>query len=227
MPLCPNCGSDNALGRIFCGSCGAKLDLTKMSSEEVAASLKKNWFLRNKWIFYVVPAVIIVFMLVLALWPKTAAIGERGTLHGGDRVRKKIKALSMMKRGESIEFEIPEKDLNGYIEYIRGRSLGANRFWVDIGSSYIRVRLVKPIFRWKMFGHVYEPKTSYDVLYVSAGSRLVVRKASMGRLSLVLGKGIAAGKVRGFVKSQQQWSLVNNPKSIEIKDEKLELSYSP
>ncbi len=227
MPLCPKCGSDNALGRIFCASCGEKLDLSKMSSEEVAASLRQNWFLRNKWIFYVVPAVIVALVIFLALWPRTDAIGQRGTLHGGDRVRKKVRALSMIRRGETIEFEISEDDLNGYIEYVRGRSLGAKRFWVDIGPSYMRVRLVKPLFQWKMFGHLYEPKTSYDVLYVTAGSRLLVRKASMGHLSLVLGKGIAAGKVEDLVEGQQQWPLVSNPESIEIQDGELVLSYAP
>ncbi len=227
MPLCPKCGSDNALGRIFCASCGEKLDLSRMSSEEVAASFRQNWFKRNKWIFYVVPATLVVFMILLALWPRTSEIGQRGTLHGGDRVRKKVRALSMIKRGETIEFEISEKDLNGYIEYVRGRSLGAKRFWVDIGSGYMRVRLVKPLLKLKMFGRLFEPRISYDVLYVPAGDRLVPKKASMGRLSLGLAKGIAAKKVQGLVKRHNQWSLVSNPESIKITDEKLALSYAP
>jgi hypothetical protein len=43
MLTCPKCGYDNELGRIFCHSCGAKLDLSEMKSpSQGGAKLKKK-----------------------------------------------------------------------------------------------------------------------------------------------------------------------------------------
>lgn len=224
MPLCPKCGSDNALGRIFCDSCGTKLDLTHMSSEEVAKSQARPWILRNKWVFSVAGGIIVLLLVFMAFWPRREPIGELGTLVGGDRVREKIKALSMLGPGESVELEFAESDINGYIEYVRGRSLGPRDIRVEIGSGYIHVRMIKRIAQMRLFGYVYEPSVSYDVVYVLSGNRLVPYKASMGHLSLIF-KGIAVKNVKELLKEQRQWSLINDPRNLKIKDDKIVVSY--
>jgi hypothetical protein len=225
MPLCNKCGDNNPLGRVFCQSCGEKLDLTSMSSEEVAGSSAKPWILRNKWLFWVVPAVLVVFLLLLALWPKTQPIGEAGTLVGGRRIEDRFEALGMLSSGESVEIQFSEKDLNGYIEFIKGKSLGPRNARINIGPGYVRVRMLKRVANWSMFGQVWKPRLSYDVLYTAAGDRLTVRKVSVGHLPLVLGKGIVSGEIAEQMKKATPWSLLKDPEEISIKNDKIILSY--
>jgi len=64
MVFCKKCGTDNQLGRVFCTSCGAKLDLTNMSNELIAdKSSDGSWISQNWGKLVSVPLV----MLVLAI----------------------------------------------------------------------------------------------------------------------------------------------------------------
>ena len=40
--VCPKCNYDNELGRIFCHSCGAKLDLTKIKPPTEGAKMRRR-----------------------------------------------------------------------------------------------------------------------------------------------------------------------------------------
>src|SRR5664280_650014 len=65
MLTCSKCGYDNELGRIFCHSCGAKLDLSEIkSSSQGGAKLKKRSNAGSKLLGRVIWVVILVALVV-------------------------------------------------------------------------------------------------------------------------------------------------------------------
>jgi uncharacterized membrane protein YvbJ len=69
MIICPKCGNDNPLGRVFCGKCGSKLDFSHTSSQEMVVKVKVNWW-GTHWrkIAYLVFLMVLI-PVALLFWP--------------------------------------------------------------------------------------------------------------------------------------------------------------
>lgn len=113
---CQKCGADNRLGQLFCHACGAKLDLSKLTPEQVARE--------NRTIN---PAAVVARILRLALflgllavlgllcWP-TPPAGDPPSANGSGMVKDQMSALrvAIMRKVEKSE-TFAEADLNAHL----------------------------------------------------------------------------------------------------------------
>lgn len=186
MLICQKCGHDNLLGRVFCGNCGQKLDLSNMTQDVVSESMRVHWFMLHWRKFVTGFVVILALMGALALIPNTGTIGEGGTLGGGRRVENLLRQLGQLKSGSAVSTSFEEKDINGYFEFIKNRNLpDYDRVSVDVAQGYFRVHMERTLFRFDAFGVDWHPKMTYELMCVPGGAGgVVARKATVGRLPL-------------------------------------------
>lgn len=115
MITCSQCGGTNDLGRVFCTTCGAKLELTALSNEEVPIRGQGG---SGGKIAAAVVVMILVSALVLAglcFVPVSDAIGEQGSPSSVHNVAGPLRALSGLRSGQSLGRSFPESDINGYL----------------------------------------------------------------------------------------------------------------
>ena len=71
MINCTKCGSGNELGRVFCLSCGAKLDLSNLGSEEIVEMDQLPWIKRHY------PKIIIAVVVIIVV----CSVSLSGLIH--------------------------------------------------------------------------------------------------------------------------------------------------
>ena len=102
MPPCSQCGTDNPLGRVFCGKCGGRLDLTHMSLGEIAedqAAIRIRWVVRKLVTLAILAA---LAAAGFALWPQTTVLGKDNGRTGADRVSQSLASLGNGNRRRSL-----------------------------------------------------------------------------------------------------------------------------
>jgi len=122
MVTCPKCGYDNELGRIFCHSCGTKLNLTEIKSvSQGGKSLKKKkagspigrLVRRTVEIGSVVAFVIVIYLAVQV--PGVRPIStSNDDLISADKKRGELDDLATQKQPRAVS--ISEAELNAFIE---------------------------------------------------------------------------------------------------------------
>jgi len=65
---CPKCGAKNPDDENFCQSCGARLSISV--AQVVSASRASTQGINKKLLLAIIGAGVIVFFLVLVIWPK-------------------------------------------------------------------------------------------------------------------------------------------------------------
>lgn len=115
MVKCQKCGADNRLGQLFCRECGSKLDLSKLTPQEVARNNRpeKGPLLGRLVRFSFTLALLAI--LGLLCWPLDPA-GDPPSANGMSEVDAKMSALrgAIMRKNEVKEI-FPEADINGHL----------------------------------------------------------------------------------------------------------------
>jgi hypothetical protein len=153
MMQCPQCGTSNRLGAIFCRSCGAKLELDSVTSETfekvtgVVPKNKSDAKKRTKRIIVNAIRLVILALLVLGVYlalqipevekPKT---DDRAATLFERKVESLTSALSGNPSGHE-ELKITEEEINSYIQArLAATDLGKGTFklvdtWVLFDSE--------------------------------------------------------------------------------------------
>ena len=118
---CAQCGAPNDLGRVFCTSCGQKLDLSRHTAvKEIQDSAFVVMFRNVKRIVGPVLAIVIILMIALLIWP--VAPGKITTEpRGTQRVQQKMQAVKALGAGQSVAVLFTEKEINSYLETKRAK----------------------------------------------------------------------------------------------------------
>jgi len=232
MIICPKCGNDNPLGRVFCGKCGGKLDFSHTSSQDMVVKPESNWF-RTHWpkLAYLV-VLIVLIPVALVLWPQPPLVGKPGT--GGEtRVENGVRAVSAVKPGQIVNATFAEEDLNGYLQLIKAKDPGADSLSISLRTDYFVVRMVHPLFTLpviKIKGQPVVAKLSYDITcvpYVSGGS-VNVTKASMGHIPAIGPfKTKAAKAVYGAALRDKDWAPFANITGIKVTEGRITVTIKP
>jgi hypothetical protein len=122
MVTCPKCGYDNELGRIFCHSCGTKLDLTEIKSpSQGGKSLRKKKAgspigrLVRRTVEIAIPAALVIAIYLALQVPGIRPISTTNDdLISADRKRAELDDLATQKQPRAIR--ISEAELNAFIE---------------------------------------------------------------------------------------------------------------
>ncbi len=183
MLKCAKCGVENPLGRVFCGACGSKLDLSSLTSEFVSEQHRVNFFRLHLRAFVNALVLIPVALLALALWPRLAPIGTVGNAAGTSNIGRQLGVLSGIGPGRSISIEVAEKDLNGYFQYSRIKKTKITSLSLHCVKGAFSVQMVVPLIPPIAIGPVsLEPKISYSLLVVPVGKQFRVVRAHIGHL---------------------------------------------
>jgi len=216
MIKCQKCGTENALGRVFCNSCGAKLDLTAMTSESIADSMKQSWIKKFWWIFPSIIGAWILVCLVLVFWARSPKIGEEGTRIGGKRVQSSLAAAGNVVGNKSpnvqavgIQQTYTEKDINGFFQFNKDGKMGKESMVrVDIENGYFILRYSKTLWTLKAGKYfTWKQRLTHNLELVPAGGVVRIKSVSTGHLPL-LGpcRGMVIKSVYKALSSQNEWA---------------------
>jgi hypothetical protein len=149
MVTCSKCGYDNELGRIFCHSCGAKLDLQeirapgrggKQLTRKKGATVAQ--LLRRTVNIVIVTAVVIVIYLAMQV-PNVRPISTTNSdLIAADRKRFELDDLASKKTPQTIA--VTEAELNAFIQTLgfrksSGKTLEVvpTRLQLELGNGVV------------------------------------------------------------------------------------------
>ncbi|MFO7871935.1 MAG: zinc ribbon domain-containing protein [Kiritimatiellia bacterium] len=221
MITCPKCGSENPLGRVFCVSCGNKLDLSRMSSQNLAETQKVSW-MQKHWRKLVLAAVVLVAGLIgIILWPRMGTLGEEGTAVGKNRVARGIGVIERLRTGQRARLEFSEKDINGMLRH-KAEKMDLEGFSASLSNGACKVRMVKKLFTLPLVKFKWTAHMSYEILCYPWNGELFVAKGWVGHMRLPGPlKGIAEGRIRDVVSRTEEWKKIAGVAEMEISDDKL------
>jgi hypothetical protein len=121
MVVCQKCGYDNELGRIFCHSCGAKLNLSEIKSPsqggksltKKAAGTPTGRIVRRTINVVILVAVIAVFYLAAQVPPVRPISTANDDLVSVDKKRMELDDLATQKQPQTIT--VSEAELNSFV----------------------------------------------------------------------------------------------------------------
>ena len=225
MVICQKCGVKNPLGRVFCMSCGMRLNLTHMTRDTVAKMQKRPWtdYVSAR---RVVPVLVALVLACggLAVWPRTEVIGKSGASADHADLQNQLVALMGLRTGQSLRATFAEAGLNAYLRNYKTKRLKLESFSVAILPGYVSARVVRVLGPFKLASFEFSPKVSYDIVCRPAGNRLALRKASVGHLRLFgPARTFASGKVLRLLANEKEWALVKDASEITAEEGRLSL----
>jgi hypothetical protein len=223
MVTCNRCGVENPLGRVFCGGCGGKLDLSQMGRDTVAEKVKINWFLLHWRKFLVGIVVLLLALVALAFWPQTRPIIKKEvTVLGGQRVVGALRVLENLRPGRTLGRDFTEEDINGFFEFVKSKEMGAKSVSVVVGDGWFRVRVIRLLGSFKFGTFVVEPTVSYDLMCVPMGGIVRVTQLTMGHLTW-LGpfRRTVLRRVHGMFAAAPEWAVLLNANDIQAEEGKI------
>ena len=224
MLICSKCGMENPLGRVFCGSCGAKLELSHMGSDTVAGSQSASVMFRHGLKLVIVVILVIAAVVVTAFVPKTRVIGKKGTNRGSRRVGSALRMIKGLPNGRALKKTFTEADINAYLEFSKARKLKMKSVSVAVGDGYFRVRVIRAIGPFALGPVQIEPKISHELMCVPVGDAVVVRRANMGHLPLFgpFKTLLVRGLHRKFA-GQKEWAAFEYLATIQAEENRITL----
>lgn len=219
MLNCQKCGHENQLGRVFCGACGTKLDLTAMTSEVVSEMEKKSLMQKHWWKGLLGIVVLVLAVVGLAFWPDASLIGQKGTPGGSKKVEINLRVLKGLRTGQGLGPVFKEADVNGYLEHVVAKKAGVGSIRVVLLPSVLRVKVIKTIFSQKIGNFNLAPKISYDLYCMPMGNGLVVRKVTQGHLPMVGPfRSMTVRKIYSIFTSLEDWDAFAGLTEIAIEE---------
>ncbi len=226
--VCANCGFQNDLSRVFCLSCGHKLDLDSIRAGDFQKVAKKGSI---KGLFRAIRILItLAFLAVvgLALWPSTPTgrIG-RDSAALFDQANRKVDALQEAREaGRAAEATLTEIELNTYMV---GLLRAAGQAGGQVRTQAIRFDLQEG----RMVVHVEAGLGPLPITYELTGQPLADGRAfrfasdrvRMGHLPVPApaDRQVEAQVGRIFSQLQAQRALLDRASEIEVQEGRLTL----
>jgi hypothetical protein len=242
MLTCSKCGYDNELGRIFCHSCGAKLDLNEIKApSRGGAKLKKSGAhggrLFRRTIGILILLAVLIVLYLAAQVPSVRAIST--TNHDLDKSLEKrfdLDQLAIKNQPQVISFTAAE--LNAFINSL-GFEKGKNKTaWMtpslvqlELGNGIATVVFVGKVSLGSLSKKVYLSYTGRPMVEDGRFEFVPVR-GSIGALpisgSLLARTGIfdnCFGKLFSNLTHEKQ--VLDSLKSITVTSHQVDLNYVP
>ena len=225
MLTCQKCGAENPLGRVFCGGCGGKLDLSNMTSEMVADQQRPN-FVQLHWRKALGVLILsLLAMIGLTFWPQTAPLGDEGRSSGASKVRSRMRTLANQSSGRVLKAEFTEADVNAYLKFSRIRRTKIRSFTVSMDPGILNARMMLPMKTIKLGAKKLVLEMSYDVACTPMGGRLYISSAKIGHLPAIGPlKKIAVMPFVKLLANGNETKLMKAASSIEFQEGKAVVS---
>ncbi len=224
--VCKKCNVENPLGRVFCGACGVRLDMTNLKQPEGLAAHLPAINLRTlvRWLNMLVAPLLSASVVValLMLWPKTPQVPAGLTLTQDQAVNAQLRVIEDLRLGRSVTVEVSEADINAYFFHRRTKELGIQAVHVEIGDGYLLLHLLRRLPSMTIGN--WTPALSYDVLCLPAGNRLAVRKVTVGHMPLGPFRGRVERTLRRLFVNGREHKLLTDVTKIEAVTGKLRVT---
>lgn len=227
---CAKCGSVNPLGRVFCGACGGRLDITNMtrgSVSKMSLSLGAIGSSARVLASSIGGAVLLVIFVqvVLAMTAQSRLIGVEGRRAGASNVVALARTAGHIGLGQVVGRSLTEADLNGYLYGDTLRRMKVEAFSADILPGGIRVRMLTKMSYIDVGSWRIQPKLSYEVTAIPSGNQLRFRKARIGLLP-VFGplKTHVIRKLYAHLSLLPEWKACASIKEIQVSEDRIDVS---
>ena len=185
---CQKCRFKNDLGRVFCTSCGTRLDFSETAVEDMR-SASHDGLVWGRLVGKVVGVVILTAALLLgglAAWPLAKPVGAPARPGGLARVRERQQALrEALAVGDEAAVSVVEADLNGYLA-ARAKKAGLTSLSVQLTAGRFLLRSVQSLGPWQIGPlNVGPVPVSYDISGAPVKGALNVKRVAIGHLPLM------------------------------------------
>lgn len=228
---CQACGHENELGRIFCGNCGKKIDMSQLSRETMPSGRGTLSFGRMvKWLILCL-VVLAVVAAGLAAWSQgpyqeTREAAQRRI--GAHNVRGRLGgARHALNVSGETSLTLEAGDINDFLATYYGGGVHSISARIVEGAMFVRVIDDQT---WTIFDYDIGPLAySYQVRCVPAEDGFRVAGAAVGRLPLP--GPLAAPVVRRmaglFEDAELERELLKNLSSLEFENDLIKVSFGP
>lgn len=223
MITCPNCGAENALGRVFCMNCGGKLELSNMNQEDIK-DLQGGWFARNRKVIAAVAGGIILLVLLVALWPSKGLLGEEGSNSEAMWMRANLSRIERIREKQYMPLMLTEKRFNGYFANNGANELGFTSVSGEIGDDCFTVKAVKQFVSFRIKGYGFDIGLSILLKYGVADGVASLRYGAIGHIPLPgsLSK-LPELILTAMIKGSKEYEAVKLTKRVELSSGQLNL----
>jgi len=223
MLTCKNCGATNPLGRVFCGACGRKLDLSGMSSNAVLKAPRSSFLARHWGKLVALLILVLLASASLAFFPRPEPIGDRGSSTDASRLAGPLRMLTNLAAGRTLGAEFSEPGINAYL-HRKARLLGVESLSVDVRDGYFAVRMVESLQPVSLGSFKFTPRFSYDHVFVPAGPVVRARSVWVGRLPLIGPfKSIVVRRLHLLMAAQREWQAFEHVAEIKAEDDTIRI----
>ncbi len=227
---CQDCGHNNELGRIFCGSCGKKLDMSQMSQENVERER------RRPRIGGRIKGVVLILLIAaigaaaLALWP-LGPLAEDAVLSDPGPVRGQLSGVwHAVEAGSPMRIVLREQEINSYLDVYRSRA-NLQSLQADIQPGIMVVRMIDQWGPWDIGGYYSLGPLQYtcEVRVVPHGKGYKLDGAALGRLPLPdrLAGPVYTRMADVFKDSAGEQEILKKLDKLVFKADRLEASFKP
>jgi hypothetical protein len=156
MVICSKCGYDNELGRIFCHSCGAKLNLSEIKSpsqggKDLTKRKKRKGGMLTRLIQVVIVLAIIAVIFMALQVPALRPISTLSEdLTSVDKKRFELDGLNLSTSPRTIA--VSETELNAFIDTLglqkseaKGPSIIPSKLQVELGDGFVTAIYISKI----------------------------------------------------------------------------------
>ncbi len=226
---CQACGHDNELGRIFCGNCGKKLDMSQMTSGNVSREKRSASAGRMvKWILLIL-LVIVVAAGALAFWPRPP-LQEGVSRAGAARLRGQLSGVrATLQAGAETSATLRAGDVNAYLETFRARE-GLQSLTVGVTPGSLTLRVVDELGPWTVRDYDIGPVTySYDIKLDSGADGFRPVGAAVGRLPLPgpLAAPVKSRLEKVFAEATAEKQLIEKLSEVEFETDLIKAVFRP
>ncbi len=228
---CQKCGAENRLGQLFCRECGTKLDLSKLTPEEVARSNRPGLGASVGRLIRLAIFLALLGVLGLLCWPVPPA-GDAASAQGAAIVDGKMAALrgAILRRNEARE-TFAEADINAHLNSRLASAPGGGA--LNLVFKEVRLDLQPGVIQtWtkSTLGPLSISYTTVSKIHVGDGGRitLTAESAKLGHCPLPGPlKAKVVGQVSGmFLRLNDEYILLQRLPVVEIADGLLNVATS-
>lgn len=218
MLTCGKCGDENPLGRIFCGACGSKLDMSGMSAEEVASQPAKGKPSASGCSGAIIRMILIVVLVgsaVVCLLPSREPIGEMGTKLATLKIQPALRLFQNSGARRLLGRSFKEADINWYLENVVVRRMNVLNCSVDIQQGLLDIRMNQLLQRFDLGLFSFDLILTFEATYREQGGTLQLTRGRVGKIPLIGVLAVASAKpIENRIKGLKEWEALQHVKSV-------------
>jgi len=217
--LCDQCGKHNEASRLFCTSCGAKLDLSKVRIKSSAGLSVGRMIARTIRLALFLGLLAVLGLLV---WP-TQPTGAAGTQADGNVLYAKLRELDRAQRtGVTLRHIVPENEINGYFSGLLAERATPGAGGGQLDTQDIRVSLAPGEVTVHITASLSFLTLTYEVtgqpMLSNRGFQFEPHRVTMGHLPLpgFIGDLVASRIAAVFANLEKEKSILEGLAFMEV-----------